>query len=125
MDEAFLAFRLGHAARGLMIGNAGGVVVAEKLDVAAKRNGRHLPARAVPVVEAKQLRAEANGKRHDTDAIPAGNQKMAKLVEEDHDGQHKQKRYDVAEDAPAERAQARQKIKAHDAAVPAAPLSIL
>ena len=50
------------------IGNARLVLVAEELDVAAERDQRQPPARALAVVEAEQLRAEAD--REDLDRTP-------------------------------------------------------
>ena len=70
------------AATAAVVGHAGGVLVAEEFDVAAERDGGDLPAGAVAVVEAEQLRAEADGKRQDLDAAPAGDEEMAELVEE-------------------------------------------
>jgi len=46
--------------------------------------------RAVPVVEARKLRSEAKGKGQNPDARPARYQKMAKLMEENDDGEYEQ-----------------------------------
>ena len=91
MDKADLAIGVGHRRNRGLIRNAGGVFVAEELDVAAERNRGNLPARSVAVIESEQLRTEADGEDEDLNAIPARDQKMAELVEEHHDGQDEQK----------------------------------
>ena len=82
---------------------AGLGIIAEELDVAAERNGGHLPAGAVAVVETEQFRAEAKRKRQDLHPGPAGDEEMAKLMEENNDGQDKQERDDVADQAMTQR----------------------
>ncbi len=89
-----------------MVGHARRIVVAEELDVAAKRNGGQLPARAVLVVEADDLRAEAEREDQHLDAAPARHQEMAEFVEKHDDGEHEQERHDIADRAAAECAQA-------------------
>ena len=84
-------------------GVRGLALVAEELDVAAERNGRHLPAGAVAVVEAEQFRAEAERERQDLHAGPAGDEEMAELVEENDDGQDEQEGNDVADQPMAQR----------------------
>ena len=81
--------------RGL-VRHAGGILVAEKLHVAAERNGGDLPAGAVAIGEAEQLRAETDGKDQHPHAAPARDQEMAELVEEHDDAQDEQKRNDPA-----------------------------
>ena len=76
---------------------ADGIHVADELDVAAERDRAQLPARAAPVVEADQFRAEADRERLDADAAPAADQIVAHLVDEDDDRQHEQERHDGAD----------------------------
>ena len=68
------------------------VHVADELDVAAERNGAELPARAATIVEAEELRAEADGKGLHADAAPAADQVVAHFMHENDDGQHEQER---------------------------------
>src|SRR5690606_11509865 len=82
-EERVLAVLVRHAGDRVAARRAGGVLVAEELHIAAERNGRDLPARAVPVVEADQFRPEADRERLDSDATPAGDEEMAQLVKED------------------------------------------
>jgi len=70
-------------------------IIAEKLDVSTERDGRELPARPVPVVEADQFRTEAYGESQDLHASPARNQEVAQLMKENNDREDKQKRNDV------------------------------
>ena len=58
---------------------------------------RKLPARAVPVVEADEFGAEADGERLDADAAPAADEVVAHLVHEHDDRQHEQERDDRAD----------------------------
>ena len=111
MDEACLRSASDMAGGRVAIGNAGGVLVAEELDVAAERNGGNLPAGAVAIVEPEQLAAEADGEDQNPHAVPARDQKMAELVEEHHDGQNEQKRDGVAQDTATQRAHTRQEIQ--------------
>ena len=105
VDEAVLLFGLGHGRGGLMIGHARGVVVAEELHIAAERHRGDFPARAVAVVEADDLGAEADGKGEHADAAPARHQEMAEFVKEHDNGEDEKKRNDVAGDAAAKGAQ--------------------
>ena len=95
-EEALAPLRLAHVADRFLIRHARGVLVAEELDVAAERDGRDLPARAVAIVEAEQFRAEADREGEHAHAAPARDQEMAELVKEHHDGQHEQERHDIA-----------------------------
>ena len=94
----------------MSVGHAGGVVVAEELDVAAERNGRELPAGAVAVVETDNLGPETERKRQHFDAAPARDQKMAKLVKKHDNREHEKKRDNIAEQTAAECAQAVQNM---------------
>ena len=87
-----------HLGDRLMVRRAGGVLVAEEFHIAAKRNGRELPARAVAVVEADKFGAETDREHQDPDAAPARDQEMAELVEEHDDRQNEQERDDIADD---------------------------
>ncbi len=62
-------------------GEAGGVLVVQELDVPAKRQPGEAPAGAVPVVEAEDLPAEADGELLHLHAAPARDQKMARARE--------------------------------------------
>ena len=96
-----------------MIRGARGIVVAKELDVAAERDGRNLPAGAVPVVEADQFRTEADREGQHADAAPAGHQEVAKLVKEHDNRQNEQKRYQIADHAAAERAESGHNVEMH------------
>ena len=85
------ALLLGHVSDRRLIGNAGGIIVAEELYVPAERNGGNFPPRAMTIVEAEKLGAEPDRKNQDLDAAPAGDQEMAELVEEHHERQNEQK----------------------------------
>src|SRR5215510_16104708 len=84
----------GHGRNGGLVGRAGGVLVAEELDVAAERNGGDLPARAMAVVEADELGAKADGEGQHLHAAPAGDQEVTELMKEDDDRENEQKGYD-------------------------------
>ena len=103
--EAFGALGLVHAGETRAARNARGVVIAEKLDESAERDRGNLPAGSIAIVEADNFRAEPYRKQRDAHAAPAGDQKMAQLVEEDDDAQHEQERDDVASNAAAKRMQ--------------------
>ena len=60
MDEAVFLFGLAHGGGGRLVGHAGRIVVAEKFHIAAERHRGDLPAGAIAVVEAGDLRAEAD-----------------------------------------------------------------
>jgi hypothetical protein len=77
------------------------VLVPQELDVAAERNQRHAPARALAIVETEKLRSEADRKHLDGHAAPARHQEMAELVEKHDDGEDEQKRHDIAGDCRA------------------------
>ena len=84
------------------LARACGILVVDEFHVAAERNPGQPPARAVPVVEAHDLRTEADREGLDRHAAPAGHQEMAELVDEDHDGQDEQERKKIAEQRVAE-----------------------
>ncbi|MBA8849609.1 hypothetical protein FHW20_000513 [Ochrobactrum intermedium] len=71
-----------------------GALIANELDVAAKRNGGNLPSRSVFIRETDQLGPKTDGKSLGADAAPARNQIVAHFMDKDHNGQHKQKRND-------------------------------
>ena len=96
MEEAVAALGLGHAGDGGLVRHARGIVIAEKLHVAAERNRRKLPAGAVAIVEADNFRAETHRKSEHPHAAPARDQEVAELMEEDDDAQSEQKRDDPA-----------------------------
>ena len=95
--EGALALALRHARDPGSVGSAGGVGVAGEFHVAAKRDQREAPARAVPVVETEQLAAEADREHLDVDAAPAADEEMAELVDEDDQRQDEEERQQVAE----------------------------
>src|SRR5262249_57165680 len=99
--EAAGALLLGHVSERLGRRRGGLRVIAEELHVAAERHGRNLPAGSASVVEAEQLRAEAERERQHFDARPAGDKEVAKLVKENDDGQDEQKGDRVADQAMA------------------------
>ena len=96
MEEALAALGLGHARDRGLVRHARGVVIAEKLHVAAERNGRKLPAGSVAVVEADEFRTETHRKSQHPHAAPARDQEVAELMEEHDDAQSEQKRDDPA-----------------------------
>ncbi len=111
--EADLLLGFAHGGAGVMVGHARRIVVAEEFHIAAERDGRDLPAGAVAVIEADEFRTEAERECEHFDAAPAGHQKVAKLVKENDNRQHKQERDQIAEQSPAERAQARHNVEMH------------
>ena len=82
MKEADLAIRLAHLRDRRRVGNTGGVLIAEELDVAASGIAENLPAGAVANVAADQFGAKANGKHQDPDSACAGDQEIAEFMEE-------------------------------------------
>ncbi len=64
--------------------------LAEHLDVAAKRNGAELPARARPVVPAEEFRTEADGEDLDPDTATPRDVVVTEFVHEHEDGQDEQ-----------------------------------
>ena len=58
-----------------LVRHARGILIAEELHVAAERNGRQFPARAVAVVEAEQFGAEADRKHQNPDAAKRATRK--------------------------------------------------
>ena len=119
MHEADPPFGLGHVGKRVLIGNARSVLIAKEFHVSAEWNSGQLPSGAVAIIEADEFGAKSDRKGQYPDTAPAGDQKMAELVEEDHDGQYEQKGNEVAEDAPTQRADSRKKIETHDAMFPA------
>jgi hypothetical protein len=111
--EAVFLFGFGQSSSCRSVRNACSILVPEKFHIATERDGGNLPARAVTVIESGDLRAETNRKRQHLDAAPTRHQKVTKLVKENDDRQHKQKRHDIADEAPAERAQASDDFHTH------------
>ena len=70
------------------------------------------------IIEPQQFAPEPDREREHLDAAPAGDHEVPKLVEEHNDREHEQERNDVAEHAPANRAEVGQKTETHVAAVP-------
>ena len=79
-----------HGRNGGLIRHARGVLVAEEFHVSAEWNCRELPAGAMPIIEPEQFRAESDRKDQYPHATPAGDQEMAELVEEHHEGENEQ-----------------------------------
>ena len=69
------------------IGRARRVVVAEEFYITSKRNKRELPAGAMGIVEADQLRAEADREHRHFHAAQPGDQEMTQLVEKHDQGE--------------------------------------
>ena len=101
-----------------MVGHARRVLVAEELHIAAERDGRDLPARATAVVEAGDFGTEAERESQHPDAAQAGHQEMAKLMKKHDNCQDEEERHDIADEATAERAQARHDVRTHYTLVP-------
>lgn len=68
-----------------------------------EQQSRYSPMGFVAVVKAKELGAETKRKGFDLDPAPAGDQKMAELVEENHQARDKKKRqtYSASDQADA------------------------
>src|SRR5271156_4740249 len=113
--ETFSAFLRIHAGSLRRVGHTCRIFIAKKLHEAAQRNGRDLPARPVAIIEANDFRTKADGEDQNPHPAPAGDEKMAKLVEEHDQAQDEQERNEIAHDAAAECVQMRQKIGPHDA----------
>ncbi len=64
------------------------ILIAKEFDVAAERNGRDFPARAVAIVKSDQFGAETDGKHQNPHAAPAPDQEMAEFVEEHDEAEH-------------------------------------
>ena len=75
---------LGHLLR---IRHAGGIGVALEFHIAAERDPRQFPTRAMLVVPAGDFLAEADGEGLDAHAAPARHEEMPQLVDEDDDRQ--------------------------------------
>ena len=76
---------------------AGDVGVAVELHVAAERQGAQFPARPVPIVEAEQLRPEADREHLHANPVDPGHQVVAELVDE-HDGRdHREEGPDIVQ----------------------------
>ena len=95
-----------------LVGHARGIVVAEKLHIAAERDGRKLPAGAMAIVEADDFGTETHRKSEHPHAAPARDEEMAELVEEDDNGQAEQKRNDLAGDPAPQSSEATNVISA-------------
>ena len=79
-------------------GGTGGVRVAQHLHVAAQRNRAELPARAVPVVAAEQLRPEADREHLDPHAVASRHPVVPELVHEHDDREDEQERDQILDD---------------------------
>ena len=90
--EGHRPLRRRHGFDGRVVGHAGAVGVAVELDVAAEREQRDAPARAVAVDEGEELRPEADGEGVDLDAAAPADPEMSEFVEKDHDRQDKDER---------------------------------
>jgi hypothetical protein len=101
--ETDLAFVLGHRRERVGGRSRGFGFIAEELHIAAERNGRDLPARAVTVVEAEKFRPEAERECEDLHAGPAGDEKVTEFVEENDEGEDEQKRNCVADESMTQR----------------------
>ena len=66
------------------IGRARGVLVAKKFHIAAKGNRSDFPARAVAIVESEEFGPKTDRESQDAHPAPAGDEKMAELMEKDH-----------------------------------------
>src|SRR5690606_6028732 len=73
-----------------------GVGIAEELHEAAERNGADLPARAVAIVPAEQLAAEADGEYLDPHAAAARHPVVSQFVDEYDDRKNDDERDDVS-----------------------------
>ncbi len=71
-----------------------GTLIANELDVAAKRDCGNLPSRSVLIRETDQFGPKTDGKSLGADAAPARNQIVAHFMDKDHNGQNEQKRND-------------------------------
>src|SRR5262249_35763878 len=96
VEKAVTALVGRHAFDLALVGNAGGVFIPKKLDVAAERDGGNPPAGAVPIVEAGEVRPETERKRQHPTAAPARDQEMAELVKENDDTEAEQEWDDPA-----------------------------
>ena len=87
MHEALPTLRLVHRRKRRPIGRARRVVVAEEFYITSKRNKRELPAGAMGIVEADQLRTEADREHRHFHAAQPGDQEMTQLVEKHDQGE--------------------------------------
>jgi len=90
VEKALPALLGRHAFDFALVGNAGGVFIPKKFDVAAERDGGNFPAGAVPVVEAGELGPETQRKRQHPYATPARDEEMAELMKENDDTEAEQ-----------------------------------
>src|SRR5262249_62421614 len=67
-----------------------------EFDIAAKRQRRDAPARAIAVIKAKEFRPKAKREGFNLHAAPPANQKMPELVEENHKAQDKEEGQHIA-----------------------------
>ena len=79
------------------------ILVVDEFHIAAERDPRQPPACAVAVVEAEDLRPEADRENLDGDAAPARHEEMTELVEEHDDGQDEKEGQEVREQGGVER----------------------
>src|SRR5262249_53559220 len=75
------------------------VCVALEPDKAAERKSRYFPTGSVAIMKSKELGSEAERKNFDFNSAPPADQKMTKLVEENHQAEDEEKR----QHAPSER----------------------
>src|SRR3984957_5691057 len=101
--ETARALFLGHVGERFGRRGRGLAFVAEELDIATERDRRNLPARTVTVVETGEFGTKTERESQNLYAGPAGNQEVTKFMEENDDGQNKQKRNDIADKAMAQR----------------------
>jgi hypothetical protein len=119
VDKADGFFLLGHRGRGLLVGHARRILVAEEFHIAAERDRGNFPARAVTVVKADDFGAKTDRKGQNSDAAQSGHQKMAKLMKEHDNCQNKQEGDQITSEIAAKRAQLPHNIKqTHHTLVP-------
>ncbi len=89
-EEAFGAFAIVHGFEPRRFRNACGILVAEEFHIAAERNGRDLPAGAVPIVKAAEFGTKTDGKHQNPHAAQARDHEVPELVEKHHDAEHEE-----------------------------------
>src|SRR5262249_40958504 len=108
VEAARLLF-LGHARERLGRRRRGFGVVAEEFHITAERNRRDPPAGSMPVIEAGEFRTEPEREGQNLHTRPAGDQKMAELVEENDDGEDEQKGNRITDEPMAQRVETMKK----------------
>ena len=91
-------------------GTLAGILIAKELYIAAERNSGDLPACAMAIIEADELRAETDREHQNPHPAQPRDEEMSELMEEDDEAEDKKKRDDVTDDPSAKRIQMRQKI---------------